>query len=472
MFFQTCLDHLTSQERDLDRYLSEFEDRELVYEERRIPELEYAFKHALTQEATYQSILERRRKEFHHQVAIGIERLYQERIEEYYEELAHHYSMSDDVAKAIEYLIKAAEKAQSMFANESAIHCFEQAIALIDNMPETKEHEEQKLDALMKLNRVYFTIGQNEKAIEVAEGAIKIAEEISTPRMVARICHQISNALIILGKCDEAKMWSEKGLEALGEDEICPEAALLNHCAWFVYDFYYEDKPKSKEYRNKNIDIIRKIEYFDDIYKIYVSIAWGSEEAEESIRWWRELIEVCTQHNNQLGLSEGYCFLGDELHEIGKLSESIEYLRKGLAIAKRIGHMLYILNGNFWLGYILIEAGDKIEAEQHLREAVDVMEIWGKQFGGTGSVYAYKSLAEILAERGELEQACSYLAKGLRFTLSNGQIQNFLTYLKDSCQSMGKPEEFIAICNTELEQRDQDEEKLIIKKALADFQNQ
>ncbi len=76
----------------MDQYLSEFEERELVYEERTVPELEYAFKHALTQEATYQSIFERRRREFHHQVAVGIERLYQERLEEYYEELAHHYS--------------------------------------------------------------------------------------------------------------------------------------------------------------------------------------------------------------------------------------------------------------------------------------------------------------------------------------------------------------------------------------------
>jgi hypothetical protein len=130
--------------------------------------------------------------------------------------------------------------------------------------------------------------------------------------------------------------------------------------------------------------------------------------------------------------------------------------------------MIYVLIGSSWLGQMLIEAGDKIEAEQRLREAVGIMESWGKQFVQT--VYAYKFLADILAERNELEQAHYYLVKGLRYSISKNEIQDFLTSLKDSCQSMGKPEEFISICNAELEQRDKDEEKQIIKNALVDFQ--
>ena len=90
LFRYRILEHLTEQERNLNRYLSEFEDKDLVYEERTVPELEYAFKHALTQEATYQGILERQRREFHLNVAVGIERLYHQRLEEYYEELAYH----------------------------------------------------------------------------------------------------------------------------------------------------------------------------------------------------------------------------------------------------------------------------------------------------------------------------------------------------------------------------------------------
>jgi len=465
LFRYRLLEHLTRQERDLYKYLNELAERDLVHEERTVPELEYAFKHAFTQEATYQSILERRRKEFHHQVAQGIERLYQERLEEYYEELAQHYSKSDDIEKAVEYLLKAGEKAQSMFANEYAIHCFKQAISLIEKMSDTM-HKEQKLDALMKLYRVYFIIGQQDKAIEVAEDAIKIAEEVSTPRMVARICYQIADALNALNKSDEAIMWSEKGLKALGDDKICPEAALLNFCALPAYSSLGNEL-KYKEYEAKNVDMIRQIGYFDEIYKIYAGIRWSSGKAEDAVAWDHEWIEVCSQHNNQLGLAEGYIYLGNDSRT---LSESIEYYKKGLAIAKRIGYMLFVLTGSYELGRMLIEAGDKIEAEQHLREAVGIMESWGKQFEGWQTVYAYKFLADILAERGELEQVHYYLVKGLRYSTTKDEIQDFLTSLKNSCQSMGKSEEFVAICNAELEQRDKDEEKQIIKNALADFQ--
>jgi class 3 adenylate cyclase/tetratricopeptide (TPR) repeat protein len=471
LFRYRLLEHLTRQERDLYKYLNEFAERDLIHEERTVPELEYAFKHAFTQEATYQGILEQRRKEFHRQIAQGIEFMYQERLEEYYEELAQHYSKSDDVEKTIEYLLKAGNKAQSMFANEYAIHCFKQAISLTEKMTDTKEHKERKLDALMKLAKVYFIAGQNDKAIEVAEDAIKIAEEISTPRVVARLCYQIADALAVLNRFDEVIMWSEKGLKALGDDKICPEAALLNFCEWNAY-YNLGNELKSKEYQAKNVDMIRKIGYFDEIYKIYVGLSGSSEKAEDAVAWDREMVEVCSQHNNQLGLAEGYICLGYEayLAEIGILSELIEYCRKGLTIAKRIGYILFVLIGSYGLGRMLIEAGDKIEAEQHLREAVGIMESWGRQFEPEQTVYAYKFLAEILDEQGELEQAHYYLIKGLRYSISEKEIQDFLTYIKDSCQAMGKPEEFIAICNAELEQRDKDEEKQIIKNALADFQ--
>ncbi len=62
----------------------------------RVPELEYIFKHALVQEATYESILLRRRKEIHRQVAATIEALYPDRLEEFYSRLAYHYTRAEE----------------------------------------------------------------------------------------------------------------------------------------------------------------------------------------------------------------------------------------------------------------------------------------------------------------------------------------------------------------------------------------
>lgn len=146
LFRYRLLEHLSRYEEDLVGYMDELEDRELVYEERTVPELEYAFKHALTQEATYGSILERRKREFHRQVGEGIERLYRERVEEYYEELAYHYSKSDDKEKAIEYLLKAGKRASRLFANEEAIAHLNRGLELLSALPDTPEHARQELE--------------------------------------------------------------------------------------------------------------------------------------------------------------------------------------------------------------------------------------------------------------------------------------------------------------------------------------
>ena len=134
LFKHRLLEHLTQKQQELDQYITEFEERDLIYEERTIPELEYAFKHALTQEATYQGILEQRRRTFHREVAHGIERLYQERIEDFYEELAYHWEQSGDDEKTLEYLMKAGQKAGRNYLNQAAIDYYTRAIQLAKDM--------------------------------------------------------------------------------------------------------------------------------------------------------------------------------------------------------------------------------------------------------------------------------------------------------------------------------------------------
>jgi predicted ATPase len=132
LFRYRLLQHISQQEHDLDRHLSDFEEKELVYEERTVPELEYAFRHAFTQEATYEGILERQRREFHQKVAEGIERLYQGNLDEYCEELAHHYTLGVDIQKAIPYLLQSGNKAKLTYSNDTALSCYQQLLDILE----------------------------------------------------------------------------------------------------------------------------------------------------------------------------------------------------------------------------------------------------------------------------------------------------------------------------------------------------
>jgi class 3 adenylate cyclase/tetratricopeptide (TPR) repeat protein len=215
LFRYRLLEHLTLQERDLDRYLDEFEERELIYEERTVPELEYAFKHALTQEATYQSILERRRKEFHHQVAQGIERLYQERLEEYYEELAHHYPKSDDTQKALEYLLKAGDKAVRLSAYQEAIAHFSEGLELVKTLQDTPERVQQELDLQLALGSALIaTKGYAApEAGRAGARALELCEQIGETPQLFRALRQLCDFHVMRGEYQKARELIERVLE-------------------------------------------------------------------------------------------------------------------------------------------------------------------------------------------------------------------------------------------------------------------
>jgi len=130
VFQRSLLEYLAGQSDSLEAHIALLETHELVYKERIVPELEYAFRHALTQETAYEGMLARHRREFHARIGEAIEALYTDQLDEYFDLLAFHYSRSDDRAKALEYQWKAARKAAARFANDEALRYYAQALEL------------------------------------------------------------------------------------------------------------------------------------------------------------------------------------------------------------------------------------------------------------------------------------------------------------------------------------------------------
>ena len=128
-FLYRLLRAVAEADRQLDHHLAELQAIELIREKQRLPELEYIFKHALAQEATYESILLQRRRELHARVGRAIEALFADRLEEFYSLLAHHYAQAEAWEKAQEYLLKAGDQAGRVAADAEALTHYEQAMA-------------------------------------------------------------------------------------------------------------------------------------------------------------------------------------------------------------------------------------------------------------------------------------------------------------------------------------------------------
>src|SRR5262249_54949887 len=105
----------------LDTYLAQLENLDFIRKRRHAPEVEYLFKHALTQEAAYVGILARRRRALHKLVAVAIETLFAERLEEFCGVLAYHYGRAEEWAKAREYLLRAGDQAGRLAADSEAL---------------------------------------------------------------------------------------------------------------------------------------------------------------------------------------------------------------------------------------------------------------------------------------------------------------------------------------------------------------
>ena len=131
--------------------LGELQAADLLYEARLFPDLEYTFKHALTHEVAYGGVLQERRRALHGQLLQSMERLHADRLGEHAEVLAHHAQRAAIADKAVHYLREAGARAAARSANREAIGFLERALALLTELPESRETLSDALDVRIAL---------------------------------------------------------------------------------------------------------------------------------------------------------------------------------------------------------------------------------------------------------------------------------------------------------------------------------
>jgi predicted ATPase len=145
-------------EVDIRLSIARLQAAEFLYETSLFPELEYTFKHALTHEVAYGSLLQERRRALHAHIVETTENLYSDRITEQIERLAHHAVRGELWEKAVEYLHQAGKKAITRSANPEAISYLEQALAALNHIPESRQTIERGLDIRVDLGPALIAI--------------------------------------------------------------------------------------------------------------------------------------------------------------------------------------------------------------------------------------------------------------------------------------------------------------------------
>ncbi len=138
--------------------LANLQAAEFIYEQPAFPENEYTFKHALTQEVAYDSVLMNRRRTIHERTAAALEEMFAATLDDHLAELAHHYSRSANASKAVEYLRRAAQQAGARSAYNDAIGYGREALRLIATMPESRERDQIELKIQMMMGPLIVAV--------------------------------------------------------------------------------------------------------------------------------------------------------------------------------------------------------------------------------------------------------------------------------------------------------------------------
>jgi len=185
---------------------------EFIYETSLFPTLEYTFKHALTHDVAYASLLQGRRRTLHARVVDALERVQAERLGEHVDRLAHHAVRGEVWEKAVAYLRQAAAKAASRAGNEEAVALLEQALQILVHLPDGRSKLELAIDIRLELRPPLLQLGRLPEVLQLSKEAEELGTELGDESRLARVYSYLVNYHYLKGEPDLAIDYGERCL--------------------------------------------------------------------------------------------------------------------------------------------------------------------------------------------------------------------------------------------------------------------
>jgi class 3 adenylate cyclase/tetratricopeptide (TPR) repeat protein len=218
------------------RGLAHLQSAEFLYETSLFPDPEYTFKHALTHEVTYGTLLQERRKALHARIVGAIERFYANRLTEHVERLGEHALHGALWDKAVEYLRQAGAKAFMRSANREAVVRFQQALAALQHLPEGRGRIELAIDLRFDLRNALLPLGAHGQVLDLLREAQSLAESLNDQGRVGWLSAYMSMNLCFMANYERAV---ESGKRALAIADALDDRALRVATSFYLGVIHY-----------------------------------------------------------------------------------------------------------------------------------------------------------------------------------------------------------------------------------------
>jgi class 3 adenylate cyclase/tetratricopeptide (TPR) repeat protein len=340
-------------EKQLLSALSALKEAELLYERGIYPDSTYIFKHALTRDVVYDSIIAGKKRQLHEKIGNSIEELYSTRLEQKYEVLANHYSNAENWKKSVHYAQLAAERAHKLSLFHQAVNLFEKTTEWIKKLPDSRSQQENLLAIYLELCWSNIGLGQFGKVEEVALKAEKIAEKLGDNIQLGIAYLGLGTACVYRGKFEKTERYTLlaiKYLEDTPEERSFAIANLVLGACYIGQGLWHKSEP-----------------CFSKTVKIYDKL--GSKT--EYVMGWNALpyTIVCGQ-------------LGYNYAVIGRVTEGKELFDKGFAAdLEQVSNLTTKMAFCSWQGlFISLVGKDYFRALSKINNLVNLAERSGSPF--------------------------------------------------------------------------------------------
>jgi class 3 adenylate cyclase/tetratricopeptide (TPR) repeat protein len=365
-------------EKELLSHLSALKDSELLYERGIYPQSNYIFKHALTREVVYDSILAKRKKKLHEEIGKAIEGLYKDNLSEHYEVLAEHYFLSENYLKSAEYSRLASRKAEKAASFNDAIAYSKRRITSLEQLPQTEDIEKQIIDARAILGLYITSINHFFEIKEVIEPIINLAIKYDYKRRLCQLYTvQATYYLFVEENPTKAFNSLEKALKI--SEEIGDYGISLTYARyWFgVASGWACEFERSAKYLQLVLDV-----------NLAAKILWGIAMAKSSLAYFsyylhgkinlqfkttNEATRVAEESGDIYSKAISYVIHGASCYGKGLLEEAERYLLKGLEFCEKINFLAWIIRAQIHLGEIYFERRDFSKSKEFYEKGVWVL---------------------------------------------------------------------------------------------------
>jgi class 3 adenylate cyclase/tetratricopeptide (TPR) repeat protein len=367
-------------DEELRGCLADLVTAEFLYETKLFPDLEYAFKHALTLKVANDSLTKERRRKIHAAIVEAIESLYSDRLAEQIERLAHHAYHGEVWPKALAYLREAGGKSVDRRANWEAVSLFKQAMEALQHLPEDRGMLEQSIDLRFDIRNALQPLGDLRQIHEFLKEAENLALRLNDQQRLGWVSAYLTEHFRMLGDPKVATDSGERAL-AIGQSLNDLRLQVVTNIPMGLLYHALGDYPRAIDFFQWNIDRIPRDllherfglfglpSVFSRVFLTYClaelgEFSKGNSIVEEGVRIANAADHTFSQVYAYLGVGYLYIHMGD-------FHRAIPVLERALALGQFTQIPVAFAYGASYLGYALAHSGRVNEGLRFLEQSTD-----------------------------------------------------------------------------------------------------